>query len=68
MSAVNNMDCILLHGWGVTNQVWQGFVEKLEGFDNILNPCLYDITRKSKDKGFGFVASSLSKTIKKDTA
>tara|TARA_B100001996_G_scaffold135884_1_gene103452 strand:- start:214 stop:948 length:735 start_codon:yes stop_codon:yes gene_type:complete len=64
---VSTMDCILLHGWGVTNKVWRGFVKKLNGFDNILTPCLYDISKKSQDKGFISVASTLSKTIKKDS-
>ena len=61
------MDCILLHGWGVTNKVWQGFATKLNGFDNILTPCLYDISKKSKGQGFRPVAKALSKIIKQDS-
>ena len=61
------MDCIFLHGWGVTNKVWREFATKLSGFDNILTPCLYAIARKSKDKGFKSIAETLSKTIKKNS-
>ena len=61
------MDCIFLHGWGVTNKVWREFATKLRGFDNILTPCLYAIARKSKDKGFKSIAETLSKTIKKNS-
>ena len=64
---VSTMDCILLHGWGVTNKVWQEFATKLNGFDNILTPCLYDISQKSKGQGFRSVTSTLSKIIKKDS-
>ena len=67
MPMVSKMDCILLHGWGVTNQIWKEFVTKLNGFDNILTPCLYNIVKHSSDKGFSSVASALSKTIKKDS-
>tara|TARA_B100000929_G_scaffold92088_1_gene72298 strand:- start:7183 stop:7923 length:741 start_codon:yes stop_codon:yes gene_type:complete len=67
MNAANKMDCILLHGWGVTNQVWEGFITKFDGFDNILTPCLYSIARQSKDKSFKSVAKTLSKIIKKDS-
>jgi len=63
----STMDCILLHGWGVTNKVWQEFATKLNGFDNILTPCLYDISKKSKNQGFRSVTSALSKIIKKDS-
>ena len=62
------MDCIFLHGWGVTNKVWQQFATKLSGVDNILPPCLYAIARNSKDKGFKSIAEPLSKTIKKQLA
>ena len=64
---LSDMDCILLHGWGVTHRVWQGFVAKFNGFDNVLMPCLYDISKKSKDKGFGSIADTLSRIIKKDS-
>ena len=62
---VSLMDCILLHGWGVTNKVWQGFATKLNGFDNILTPCLYDVSKNSKNQGFSSLARALSKIIKK---
>ena len=64
---VSLMDCILLHGWGVTNKVWQGFATKLNGFDNILMPCLYDVSKNSKNQGFSSLARALSKIIKKDS-
>ena len=64
---VSLMDCILLHGWGVTNKVWQGFATKLNGFDNILTPCLYDVSKNSKNQGFSSLARALSKIIKKDS-
>ncbi len=64
---VSKMDCILLHGWGVTNKIWEEFATKLDGYDSILTPCLYNIARHSSDKGLSFVASTLSKTIKKDS-
>ena len=60
------MDCILLHGWGVTNSVWDGLIPRLSGFDNILSPCLYDVCKKSKNKEFDSVAEALNETIKKD--
>lgn len=61
------MDCIFLHGWGVTNKVWQQFATKFSSFDNILTPSFYAIARKSKDTGFESLAETLSKTIKKDS-
>ena len=64
---VSLMDCILLHGWGVTSKVWQGFATKLNGFDNILTPCLYDVSKNSKNQGFSSLARALSKIIKKDS-
>jgi pimeloyl-[acyl-carrier protein] methyl ester esterase len=64
---VSLMDCILLHGWGVTNKIWQGFATKLNGFDNILTPCLYDVSKNLKNQGFTSIARALSKIIKKDS-
>ena len=61
------MNCVLLHGWGVSNNVWSSFILKLNNFKNVYTPCLYNIYRHSNDQGFETAAKALSKKIKKNS-
>ena len=56
-----------MHGWGVSNNVWSSFILKLNNFENVYTPCLYDIYRRSNDQGFETAAKALSKKIKKNS-
>lgn len=58
--------CLLLHGWGLSNTVWSDFVNKLNIFDNVISPCLYEIAANAKDYTFESVATELKKTISAD--
>ena len=66
MKGNKKLNCVLLHGWGVTNNVWKSFDLKLNDFENVYTPCLYDIYRHSNDQGFEAAAKALSKKIKKN--
>ena len=67
MERNKKLNCVLLHGWGVSNNVWKSFVLKLKDFKNVYTPCLYDIYRHSNDHGFEAAAEALSKKIKKNS-
>ena len=67
MKANKKLNCVLLHGWGVSNNVWKSFVLKLNNFENIYMPCLYDIYRHSNDWRFEAAAKALSKKIKENS-
>ncbi len=67
MKGNKKLNCVLLHGWGVSNNVWKSFVLKLNDFENIYTPCIYDIYRHSNDQGFEAAAKALSKKIKKNS-
>jgi pimeloyl-[acyl-carrier protein] methyl ester esterase len=61
-----SLECILLHGWGVSSNVWQDFAGQLKGFNNVSMPCLYEIASKTEDNKFDTVARTLSNTINSD--
>lgn len=61
------MDCILLHGWGVSNTIWQEFGNQLTVFNNVSTPCLYEAARQTEDNELGSIASALNKKIKSDS-
>ena len=67
MKGNKKLNCVLLHGWGVSNNVWKSFDLKLNDFENIYTPCIYDIYRHSNDQGFEAAAKALSKKIKKNS-
>ena len=67
MKGNKKLNCVLLHGWGVSNNVWKSFVLKLNDFENVYTPCLYNIYRHSNDQGFETAAKALSKKIKKNS-
>lgn len=54
---------MLLHGWGVSNTVWHEFAGRLNSFDNVSTPCLYEVASNTKDNKFEAIALALSKTI-----
>jgi len=60
------LECMLLHGWGVSNTVWREFAERLDYFDNVSTPCLYEVASNTKDNKFESIAIVLSKTINSD--
>jgi pimeloyl-[acyl-carrier protein] methyl ester esterase len=57
------MECILLHGWGVSNTVWQNFADQLKGFDKVSMPCLYEVANETEDNKLESAATILSKKI-----
>jgi pimeloyl-ACP methyl ester esterase len=59
-------DCVLLHGWGSSNTIWNGFAENLSGFATIATPCLYKIAGESIDNKFKSIATTLEETIEND--
>ena len=61
------MDCTFLHGWGMTNHVWEDFSRKFNCFNKIFAPCLYDTSFRSKDVSFDSTAKTLSDAITKDS-
>ncbi len=61
-----SLDCMLLHGWGVSNTVWHEFAGRLNCFNNISTPCLYEVASNTKDNKFESIATALSKTINTD--
>ncbi len=61
-----NMNCILLHGWGASNTVWKNFAESLNSFNSVSAPCLYEVTRKTKDNSFESMAAVLNDSINSD--
>ncbi len=67
MKGNKKLNCVLLHGWGVSNNVWKSFILKLNDFENVHTPCLYNIYRHSNDQGFETAAKALSKKIKKNS-
>jgi len=62
-----NMDCVLLHGWGASNTIWNDFSKLLNGFNSISKPCLYEATAKTKDNAFESIAAELNDSINADT-
>lgn len=67
MKGNKKLNCVLLHGWGVSNNVWKSFILKLSNFENIYTPCLYDIYGHSNDWRFEAAAKALRKKIKKNS-
>jgi pimeloyl-[acyl-carrier protein] methyl ester esterase len=57
-----NMECVLLHGWGVTNTVWQSLADQLKGFNKISAPCLYEVASE-EDSTLESIAATLNKKI-----
>ena len=66
MIADHKLDCMLLHGWGVTNTVWDRFAEDLNPIYHIVTPCLYSVASKTKDYSFESMAMQLNETITHD--
>lgn len=61
------LQSVLLHGWGVSNTVWNGFAESLCDFKTARATCLYETAINTKDYGFESMAAVLSNSIKTDT-
>jgi pimeloyl-[acyl-carrier protein] methyl ester esterase len=58
-------NCVLLHGWGVSNSVWDGFAKQLNCFKSVGVPCLY--TASSKAKNIEALAEAIKEKIENDT-
>lgn len=65
MNPARNLDCIMLHGWGVDYRVWNDFSSRFGGFDSVLTPCLYELSITAADNSLLSVAKSLGKGIQK---
>jgi pimeloyl-[acyl-carrier protein] methyl ester esterase len=61
-----NLDCVLLHGWGMSSSIWNDFSLAAKSFNSVVAPCLYKHTSKAGSNSFDLVAKSLSSLIKKD--
>jgi len=66
MMTKQKLDCMLLHGWGVSNTVWREFAGRLSYFDRVSTPCLYEAASKTNDNKFESIATELSKKINTD--
>jgi len=66
MIADHKLDCMLLHGWGVTNTIWEDFAEDLNLFVDIGTPCLYSVASNTKDYSFESMSMQLNETITHD--
>ena len=67
MSNEGKLNCMLLHGWGVNKSIWNGFVDRLHGFDRVDVVCLYAITEEAKAGNVDALASCLKEKIKNNT-
>ena len=67
MQEIKNMDCFLLHGWGVTNLIWEKFSPKFNLFKNTYTPCLYDPIVKPEGTSLQSASEALSKIINNDS-
>jgi pimeloyl-ACP methyl ester carboxylesterase len=63
----NRPECMLLHGWGTSNSIWQDFAKSSNSFSKISMPCLYETANKASDDKFESMAHVLSDNIKTDT-
>lgn len=61
-----NMDCLLLHGWGVKNTVWKSLAGQLNGYGSVLTPCLYEVAGETSDNSFVSIAHVLNDKLNKD--
>lgn len=57
------MECVLLHGWGVSNTIWKDFAGQLNGFDNVSTPSLYEAASEAEDNKLESIAAVLGKKI-----
>lgn len=64
---IKQKDIVLLHGWGVTRNVWQGLSKGFSEYRNTYAPCLYQAALVGKDDSFESIAIELNKSIKADT-
>jgi pimeloyl-[acyl-carrier protein] methyl ester esterase len=63
----NDLDCLLLHGWGVSNSILKEFAGSLKGFKNVSIPCLYEIASETKNYKFKSMSEALSDHVETDT-
>ena len=61
-----NRECLLLHGWGTSNMIWQDFADHLKGFNRVSMPCLYQAANEAKDSKLESIAGVISEKIKTD--
>ncbi len=67
MSNEEKPNCVLLHGWGVNKSIWDGFVDRLHGFDHVDVVCLYAVAEEAKASDVDALASCLKEKIKNNT-
>ncbi len=61
------LNCVLLHGWGINNSIWDGFVNELKSFDKVDAVCLYTLAKELKEDSVDALASCLKEKIEKNT-
>ena len=66
MANGKNLDCVLLHGWGVTNNVWHNFCKGLNQFNNITSPNLYGVAKNINSRDIRVIAMAINKKIQSD--
>lgn len=59
-------ECLLLHGWGVKNSVWDHLAEQLNTYGLVTTPCLYALAEKTKDYKIESMAKLLSEALNDD--
>lgn len=67
MSNEEELNCVLLHGWGVNKSIWNGIVDRLRGFNHVEAVCLYAIAEDAKAGDVDALASYLKEKIKDNT-
>ncbi len=67
MSNQEELNCVLLHGWGVNKSIWNGFVDRLHSFDHVDVVCLYTVAKDAKAADVDALASRLKEMIKDNT-
>lgn len=67
MNNEQNLNCILLHGWGFNKTIWDYFIDNLNGFDQVDAVCLYTLAEEAKAHGVEALASCLKEKIQIDT-
>ena len=67
MNINKKLNCVLLHGWGVSNTIWKNFSHKLIKFDEVFLPSLYDFSTTLDSNDLESVARTLSKKMESNS-
>ena len=63
----NNCDYLFLHGWGFNHHIFESFVKGIKQTNNVLTPCLYQLSREAGSSSFKAIANELKRRIENST-